>query len=77
MLQNHVLDFLMRSFRMQHKEVTRETALKAAGELAKFFAIELTYQGRPIRIVIAASEVPENLAVLSGEQKSLPTVAGR
>ncbi len=54
------LDFFLRSFRLRSRELKRDEAMAAAADLTRFFAVELHYKGSPIRLIVAASAVPED-----------------
>jgi hypothetical protein len=67
------LDFFLRSFRLRNKELKREEALAAAADLTRFFAVELQYKGSPIRLIVAASAVPEDFQLNPrNETRELP-----
>lgn len=55
------LSFFLKSFRLRSRELTLNEATAAAGGLSRFFAVELHYKGKPIRLIIAASDVPDEL----------------
>lgn len=59
------LGFFLRSFRIRTRELKRDVALTAAGDLAKFFAVELQYKGNPVRLIVAASTLPEDFPLNS------------
>lgn len=55
------LSFFLKSFKLRSRELKRDEAITAAGDLSRFFAVELHYKGKPIRLIIAASAVPDEL----------------
>lgn len=54
-------EFLMKAFKVQSKELTAEDAMREAGKLPRFFAVQLNYKGTPVRLIVAASTVPRDL----------------
>ena len=50
-------DFLLKSFKVRSTELAAADALKHAAELRRYFAVELTYKGELVRLIVAASNV--------------------
>jgi len=51
-------DFFLKAFKVRTKECQRDEAINYAGALKHFFAVELTYKKKPIRLIVAASDIP-------------------
>lgn len=58
---DQTLEFFMRQFKVKTKELPAEYALARASELGRFFAVELHYKNQPIRLIVAASQLPDEL----------------
>lgn len=54
-------DLLMKAFRMKTKELERAEALKIGANLGRFFAVEMTYKGSSIRLIVCAHGIPSDL----------------
>lgn len=53
-----MLEFLMKSLKVQSKEIALAVATQEASKLSRFFALQLDYKGTPVRLIVAASDVP-------------------
>lgn len=62
MIADTMLDLLLKSFKVQHRELDRDRALKAAENFPRWFAVELTYQNKPVRLIVAAQSLPAELS---------------
>ena len=58
---DQTFDLLLRSLKVRHKTISREKALQAAGEFSHWFAVELIYKGQPVRLILATSQVLDEL----------------
>jgi hypothetical protein len=74
-ISDGLFDSLMKALKIRSLEISREKALAYAGDLKKFYAVELTYKNTPVRLIVAANSVPYDLAVTRAIGSS-ETVAG-
>jgi hypothetical protein len=49
------IDLLVRALKVRTKELTRADALKYGADLSQFFALEVTHNGVPVRLIVCAS----------------------
>jgi len=76
-LLDSTLAYFFRSFKLRHKELPADQAIKAAVEMKVFFAVELYFKGSPIRLIVAASQIPPDLQQLAGSRASpAPALTG-
>ncbi len=69
-VMDSTLALFLRSFNIRSKELSQTDALKYAADLPRFFAIELNYKGTPVRMIVAASTVPDGM--IDGDAEKLP-----
>lgn len=64
-------DLLLKSFKVRSKELPATEALRFAGQLTRFFAVELIYKKQPVRLIVAASNVPREFLGANADGKLL------
>lgn len=64
-------DLLLKSFKVRSKELPADEALRFAGELKRFFAVELIYKKQPVRLIVATSNVPREFLGADNAKKLL------
>lgn len=69
------LAYFLKGLKIRSKDLTADEALKAAAELKQFFAVELHYKGNPIRLIVAASSIPEGLQLTAGNKTREPVAS--
>jgi len=64
-MMDATLAFFTKGLKLRSCELKQDVALVEAAKLGHFFAVELNYKGTPIRLIVAASSVPDGLALVS------------
>jgi hypothetical protein len=60
-MMDQTFDYFVKAFRLKTKELTRVEALSLGADLQRFFAVEMSYKGRPVRMIVCATGVPGDL----------------
>lgn len=61
MIADSMMDLLLKSFKVKHRALERDRALQASETFSQWFAVELVYQNKPIRLIVAAAGLPDDL----------------
>lgn len=64
-------DLLLKNFKVRSKELPAAEALRLAGDLKRFFAVELVYKKQPVRLIVATSAVPREFLGANSDGKLL------